>query len=244
MSKRKKMLIHWQDIVEKSEAGTPLVAYTLRQVNHELDEYIQQHRTGVKMALKKGLPWKAILAELNMDPDNVDHKKVLSFLEKDLDSTLETWASRQGPSKVVDPAFAKSAKTRLHTIMGKRNEMPLIAVATLYASEHEDNVDSDTISDIASQIRMYTKTDNSFSVGIGGAATIRQLKSKDGKPTGTQAHPPRGEGGSGAGHKAVQRFTNKVQALGISKAQFEQAKAKFHGMPTMDDLKEFASSQN
>lgn len=237
------MWINWADIVEKTETGTPLVAYTIKLLSHELDQYLQQERTGIHMALKKGLPWKAILAELNMSAEQVDHKKVLSFLEKDLDSTLENWAAKVGPVETISPEFMRHAKSRLHKLLkAQGNEANIYVLGTMYAFEHEDKQDRATIEEAAHQIRLYCKTDPAFSVGVGGIASVRRIKDENGKATGMQPHPARGEGGTAKGkNKPVERYTGKVQALGMSKAQFLAAKSK--GAQTLDDLKSWLEEQ-
>lgn len=216
------MFINWSELVEWSDSGTILESYTLRKLMHDLEFYIQQERIGIPMA--RGLvSWGALLKnELKMDPQNVDMKKVLNWLEKDLNSNLsklQTQGRSSGASN-LDPEFAKSAGKFIHTILSKHgHELNIDMLTAFYASESKTKLD---LEDVKEQLRYFIKSSPDFSIGAGASPKVVQLKDKSGETTGKKAFNNTRKTNSGGTRKAG--FKGLLRNSDATKKVFTQLK--------------------
>lgn len=232
------------DVLVQTDAGTPLVGETMRNVDIELDSYLHQARTGI-MADEIRFPWNKVFQATNQKINAPDKRKILSFVEKQLDGWL---SSRPvGTSQVsLDPEFKEEAPDLLHTILkSAHNKMKLDGLVVAYCLKSDKEL-SDTNTDfVREQLRAYIRTDSAFYVSRGGMASVYRIKDAKGKATGLQveesAPAARGSGGA-ADKKTFQRFTATVKEVVKSKANFERAKSDLKtSEPSVSQLREWMS---
>lgn len=225
----------FEDIAVIQE-NTVLQYSTLKNVESELDAYLYTARTGVQVMETIRFPWNKVFAAANTSVENLDRKKVMIFVEKQLEDWIKTRPVSASGGSALEPEFAKEMPKILHSILKSAgNKMKIDGLATAYALKTERGLDGETLAHISGQIRAYTYTDPNFSIGKGGMASVYRLADEKGKETGVEV----AEAAPGTGpkdSKVLERFTKTAKSLGFtSKSQFVTARNS--GAVTIGDLR-------
>lgn len=184
--------ISWELLLETTEMNTPMVYSTIQKALTDFDQWHFEYRTGVEMInwgdkRRRTIPWANILESLDMSPDALDRKALISVLEKDVLEWLETRKAIGMPGvPSLSEADAKKIMQNLHKTFNARNanEMEIGVLAAFYSVETGE----EDIEEIKSNIRAVAKMHpESFSVGAGGAPRVRRLVNTKGTSTGMEA---------------------------------------------------------
>lgn len=134
--------------------------------------------------------WGGVLKrpEVNMSLGQIDRKKLISLLEKDLDA----WEAAKASSKssagpAVDPKTIKEVTAALHKIfvMVKTETLDIGGIAGLYTAAEGGDYDDNKA--VIRSVLNHPSVHGTFSMGLGGAPKVSRLVTASGKKTGAEA---------------------------------------------------------
>lgn len=187
--RKQNLMIDWSHFLERTDSGTLLVQSTLRAIELDLDQFCFYERTG--MPMPKGqrnhiVPWKSVLSKLDMTPNDLDRKKLLSALDQDLNAYEEAQASKRGGSLLssLDPKELKDGTANLHKLFlkYKSEEQELTALAAFYMVDFGGDLDQ--VKNLVRAVVRHPSNQKTFSIGAGGSPRVRRLTTAQGKKTG------------------------------------------------------------
>jgi hypothetical protein len=189
---QEEVLIDWELFAVFTDSGTLMVRSSVQAVLMDLDSWAFSERTGFPMP--KGqrtsiVPWGGVLKNplVNMGIGNIDHKKLINILEKDLDAWETAKAatkSAAGPS--VDPKMLKEVSAALHKVFTtvKTDTLDIGGLAGMYTAQEGGDYEENkaTIRSVLNHPSVHTV----FSMGLGGAPKVSRLQTATGKKTGAE----------------------------------------------------------
>lgn len=182
-------MLDWSLFEQRTDGGTLLVGMTMKGAELDLDQFCFAERTGVPMPRGERLhmvPWKSVLAKLEMSPGDIDRKKLLSALEKDLDGYETAQANKRSMGFVpsIDPKELKETTGNLHKVFTKykSDELEIGVLSAFYTVDFGGDVEENK--SLIRSVMRHPSNMNVFSIGAGGAPRVRRLQSATGKKTG------------------------------------------------------------